>query len=425
MDASLARLVEEIGYEDYGTLARQYEAARILQKTQGSPKAALFQVEGADGRSVGNVVDTREKLYKALRVTSDEDAYKKLLEALESPGELKRVGMPGGYREASRGLLSLPAVKFYERDGGLYLTSSLFIACYRGICNASIHRIMVVGEREGRVRIVPRHLWALYTSARERGERLPVTIVVGVHPAVLLASASTPRLGVFELEAASKLIGGLEVFDSPVHGNPVPVGAAAVVEGWLEPRMEPEGPFADALLLYDKVRRQPVLSVEKVLVNTDEYTHVILGGGLEHAMLMGFPREAQIWAAVSKVVRRVHKVRVTPASGGWLHAVLSVEKNHPGDGKNAIIAAFAAHPSLKHVVVVDPDIDVDDPAMVEWAIATRFQADRDLVVISNVRGSTLDPSGSEGFTSKMGLDATIPDPNRAGDFERARIPGGG
>jgi UbiD family decarboxylase len=104
-----------------------------------------------------------------------------------------------------------------------------------------------------------------------------------------------------------------------------------------------------------------------------------------------------------------------------LHAVISISKNHPGDGKNAILAAFAGHPSLKHVVVVDEDIDVDNLEMVEWAIATRFQADRDLIVIREARGSTLDPSGREGFGAKMGIDATVKGDRR--HYERARIGG--
>ncbi|MEM0497569.1 MAG: UbiD family decarboxylase, partial [Acidilobaceae archaeon] len=183
-----------------------------------------------------------------------------------------------------------------------------------------------------------------------------------------------------------------------------------------------EGPYVDVIGTYDRVRLQPVLRVESVYVNKDEYTHVILSGGLESSLLIGFPREAAIWESVSRVVPKVYKVRLTPASGGWLHAVISIDKRHEGDGKNAILAAFAAHPSLKHVVVVNSDIDPDDLGQVEWAIATRFQADKDLIIIRNVRGSTLDPSSKDGLTAKMGLDATKPI-NAGLEFERGRIPG--
>ncbi len=418
--ASLNRFVEAYEIIDYGDLSRDYEVARLLADTEAGDRIPRFRVKGAETVSVGNVVSTRERLYNALRVDSDVEAYEKILAAESNPRPLKWVGIPGGYRRASNGLFSLPAAKFYERDGGYYLTAGLFIACRKSICNASIHRVMVLGEDKAAVRLVPRHLYRMYTEAVEDEGRLPVTIVLGVHPAVLIASSTSPKYGVFELEVASQLMDGLEVFPSPIHGNPVPVGAGAIVEGYLVKERVEEGPFADILLLYDRVRKEPLLVVEDIYIS-DRYTHVILSGGMEHVNLMGFPREAQIWAAVSRVVPRVHKVRLTPGGGGWLNAVIVIEKSHDGDGKNAIMAAFAGHPSLKHVVVVDPDIDPDDPRMVEWAIATRFRADRDLVIVSNVRGSTLDPTGEEGYTAKMGVDATRP---RKGDekFDRARIP---
>jgi 2,5-furandicarboxylate decarboxylase 1 len=104
--------------------------------------------------------------------------------------------------------------------------------------------------------------------------------------------------------------------------------------------------------------------------------------------------------------------------------VISIEKQVEGDGKNALLAAFAAHPSLKHAVVVDSDIDVFDVSDVEWAVATRFQGSEDLVVIENVRGSTLDPSADQEkvLTSKVGFDATRPFSKPKEKFERARIP---
>jgi UbiD family decarboxylase len=237
----------------------------------------------------------------------------------------------------------------------------------------------------------------------------------------MVAAASSPRFGVFEVDVASKLLGNLWVYESPVHGNPVPLGSAVVIEGLLSRDMAEEGPYVDVIGTYDRVRNQPVLKVLKVYLDVNELTHVILSGGLEASLLIGFTREAAIWEAVSKVVARVHKVRLTPASGGWLHAIISIDKRHEGDAKNAIMAAFAAHPSLKHVIVVDSDIDPDDPSQVEWAIATRFQADEDLVIVRNVRGSTLDPSSRDGLTAKMGIDATKP-LNAGMEYEKPRIP---
>ncbi len=420
-DGSLARFLEGVEVEEIpGEVSREYEVARIISEWQGKGPAIVFRIRGLRQMSASNLIDTRSKLYNALGVGNDIEAYNKLLQAQKGGGDLAWEGAPK-LVEAPEGLLSLPAAKFYEGEGGLYVSSSIFIACRGGICNSSIHRMMVVDRGEARVRIVPRHLYKLYKDAVDSGEDLPVTIIIGVNPVIMLASALTPPLGIFELGIAARLLGGLRVYESPLHGNPVPVGAAAVVEGRLTRRLGDEGPYVDALMTYDRVRKQPVLVVDRVYLNPDELTHVILSGGLEHVMLMGFPREAQIWDSVSRVVPRVYKVRLTPSSGGWLHAVVSIEKNHDGDGKNAIMAAFSGHPSLKHVVVVDGDIDPDDPAQVEWAIATRFQADKDLVLIRNARGSTLDPSADNGLTSKMGIDATVPISRRS-MFRRGRIP---
>ena len=421
-DGSIASFLDKVEVSRVeGGLPREFGAARLLYETQGSGPAVIFRVEGAEQDSAGNLVDTRRKLYTAIGCESDIEAYNKLLDSISNPESLKEVGAPR-LREARRGLLSLPASKFYEKEAGLYLSATIAVACYENVCNASIHRVLVSSEYEARVRIVPRHLWRLYSQAVSREGRLPVTFILGVHPAIVLASATSPALGVFELGLASRILSGLEIYRSPIHGNPVPYGAGAVIEGWLTSEMAEEGPYVDALMTYDRVRSQPVLKVEKVYIQPDNYTHVILGGGYEHALLMGFPREASIWESVSRVVPRVHKVRLTPASGGWLHALISVDKLHDGDGKNAIMAAFSAHPSLKHVVVVDGDVDVDRAEEVEWAIATRFQADRDLIVIRRARGSTLDPSGENGLVSKMGLDATKP--LAAGlSYERGVIPG--
>ena len=408
--------VERIG----GTLSRDFEVARVIREWQGRGPVIVYRVEGCPQDSASNLLDLRFKLYKALGVRSDEEAYLKIFDAMSSPARPSVVGAPR-LREAEGGLMEVPAARFYEKEAGLYLSSAIFIACYDGVCNASIHRVLVKDKRVGVVRVVPRHLWELYLRAKSRGQDLPVSVVIGVHPAIMVAAASSPRFGVFEVDVASKLLGNLWVYESPVHGNPVPLGSAVVIEGLLSRDMAEEGLYADVVGTYDRVRNQPVLKVLKVYLDVNELTHVILSGGLEASLLIGFTKEAAIWEAVSKVVARVHKVRLTPASGGWLHAIISIDKRHEGDAKNAIMAAFVAHPSLKQVIVVDSDIDPDDPSQVEWAMATRFQADEDLVIVRNVRGSTLDPSSRDGLTAKMGIDATKP-LNAGMEYEKPRIP---
>jgi UbiD family decarboxylase len=165
---------------------------------------------------------------------------------------------------------------------------------------------------------------------------------------------------------------------------------------------------------------QPVIKIEKLFFRTNPIFHAILPAGYEHYAFMGLPREPFIYKNVSNVAS-VRGVRLTEGGCCWLHGVMSIEKTREGDAKNAILAAFAAHPSMKKVVVVDSDVDIFDDRAVEWALATRFQASTDMVIIENVTGSSLDPSAhTDDLTTKIGLDATKPLKRRA-VFEKATL----
>jgi UbiD family decarboxylase len=192
----------------------------------------------------------------------------------------------------------------------------------------------------------------------------------------------------------------------------VPAESEIVLEGRITRQMVEEGPFLDLTETMDVVRLQPVVEITCITRRYDAIYQALLPGGLEHKLLMGLPREPTIYDEVSKVCDCLN-VLLTPGGGSWLHGVVQIRKSQADDGRRAIEAAFRGHSSLKHVWVVDEDIDIYDPAELEWAVATRFQSDTDLVVLSNQPGSSLDPSGlhapgSKSRTAKMGLDATIP-----------------
>ena len=354
-------------------------------------------------------------------------AYKKVIEAKERPRE-PRVLSSGPWEELKPDLTLLPVLKHYEGDAGPYITSAVISARSSdgSVENVSVHRLLVAGKRKMVIRLVPRHLYRLWQMAREEGRDLGIAISIGVHPAVMLASTTPVPFGVSEFCVANSLLGGsLELVELDEVNARVPAGAELVIEGFIKAdEMAPEGPLVDITGTHDAVRQQPVVEVSRIWARQEPYYHAILPGGLEHKIFMGFPREAEIWRAVSQVVPAVRAVNLTPGGCGWLHAVIAIEKDVDGDAKNAILAAFSAHPSLKHVVVVDPDIDVYDPEQVEWAIATRFQADEDLIVIRGARGSTLDPSADQetGLMTKVGIDATVPLGRERKAFEKARIP---
>jgi UbiD family decarboxylase len=191
------------------------------------------------------------------------------------------------------------------------------------------------------------------------------------------------------------------------------------LEGRLTHRLADEGPFIDLTETWDIVRQQPVIEIDCMTHRQSPIYHALLPGGLEHKLLMGLPREPTIFQAVSEVAD-CRAVSITPGGMSWLHAAVQIAKREKGDGRRAIEAAFRGHGSLKHVVVVDTDVNPYDATAVEWAVATRFQADRDLMVFEEQPSSSLDPSathtpGKKARSAKMGLDATIPWTDTAGN----------
>jgi UbiD family decarboxylase len=301
--------------------------------------------------------------------------------------------------------------KFYSGDGGRYITAGVVITEFEGTRNMSFHRLMVVGERKLTIRVVPRHLHALHKRALAKGQDLKVAIAVGLCPSIMLSAAMNLEFGRDELTVASSL--RQICLNEPVYvkrienGLLVPAFAEFVFEGRLTAENVDEGPFVDITGTLDPVRKQPVVEIDRIYHRDDPIFQVILPGANEHYLMMGMPREPIIHKALKAAVPDAHGVRLTEGGCCWLHGVVSITKQKEGDGKNAILAALGAHPSMKLVTVVDADIDIYNDREVEWAVATRFQGHRDLVVVQNARGSSLDPSAEE-TTTKVGIDATKP-----------------
>ncbi len=405
-----------------------FEISSIMNSIPDSPVVFFDNVKGCDVRVVGNICATRERLCLALETTVDH-LYEKIIEAMSRPEAPKIVGDSPVKEVVEEPRLSrIPILKHFERDAGPYITSAIISARSLDgkIENVSVHRLLLLDDRRLAIRLVPRHLFKLWSMAKEAGRDLDVAIAIGVHPAMLLAAASSPPFGVSEYHVANRLLNGrLKLIRCEKVNAYAPAEAEIILEGRISHVNEaPEGPFVDVTGAYDAERLQPVVEVVNVMRREDYIYQALLPGGPEHMLLMGLPREAAIYEAASKVVPEVKAVNLSLGGCGWLHAVISIRKQTDGDAKNALLAAFAAHPSLKHAVVVDTDINIFNPEEVEWAIATRFQAEEDLLIIRNVRGSTLDPSADmkTGLTTKVGVDATRPLKAPKGKFERAKTP---
>ena len=263
--------------------------------------------------------------------------------------------------------------------------------------------MMIMDRNHIAVRLVPRHLFTIYNMAKKNGEELRIAICVGARAEVLLAAATSMDFGADELEVASSM---LRVGRTD-NGLLVPADTDYVLEGRITLNETKEGPFVDITGTYDFERQQPVIEIDRIWTRKDPIFHALLPGGWEHYMLMGLPREPMILKTVRQAVPRVKNVRLTEGGCCWLNGVVSIAKNKEGDGVNAIMAAFTGHPSMKQVIIVDDDIDIFDDKEVEWAVATRMQADR-ILKIPGAAGSSLDPSSHGKTTWKVGFDATIP-----------------
>jgi UbiD family decarboxylase len=395
-------------------VSRNLDLAGIMLALDGRPVHAP-QVEGSDFAAVGNIFSTRELVADYLGIKKDE-IVPKLVDALNNPKKPETADSgPVLENSADVDLSKLPIPVHAEKDGGPYLASAVVIANDPEYGrNLSFHRMMVIGKNKVVLRILHRNLDEFIKRA---GGELDVAFVVGAPINVLLSAAVSSRIGQDELEYANAL--------APVktvklgNGIEVPADCEFAFEGKITKETHDEGPFIDLTGTYDVVREQQVMEITKMHHRNNALWHVLLPGGLEHKVLMGMPREPTIFNEVNKVCS-CKGVNITPGGCSWLHAAVSIEKKNDDDGKKAIEAAFAGHKSLKHVVIVDNDIDIDNPMDVEWAIATRFQADRDLIVKEEQKGSSLDPNADPHSykTAKMGLDATMP-LARAKDFERA------
>ena len=291
--------------------------------------------------------------------------------------------------------------------------------------NVSIHRCQLTGPNRLGVLVLPRHTFAFHRMAEEAGQPLDAAIVIGVDPLTLLASQAIVPIDHDELEIAGALQGRpLPVVKCLTSDIRVPAEAEIVIEGRFLPGVrEPEGPFGEFPQTYGTRSNREVMEVVAVTHRKDAIFHTMVGGGLEHLLLGAIPKEATLLTHLRRNFPNVLDVHLSPGGTMRFHLFVKIKKNQEGQGKNVILGAFAGSFDLKHVIVVDEDVDIHNPTEVEWAVATRFQADRDLVIVPESQGSKLDPSNRDGVGAKMGLDATKPLAASEMTFKRIHVPG--
>ena len=388
------------------------EASEFLKK---NPKDTIIMenIRESDIKVVSGICNTREKIAKALN-TDVAGITHRIMDAINNPMPISDYKSVQDSFDVSKpaDLAELPVLTYYSRDGGPYITSGVIIAKdpETGIRNASIHRMLVLDKDRLTARIVPRHLYTYHQRAEALDEPLELAIAIGMHPATLLATTTSVPINVDELEVANNFHQGeMKLIKCKTVDLEVPE-CEILLEGRMLPHERAEeGPFVDLTDTYDVVRMEPVIELDRMHYRPDSMYHAIMPAGFEHKLLQGLPQEPRIFNAVQNTVPTVKNVALTEGGCCWLHAAVSIEKQTQGDGKNVIMAALAAHPSLKHCVVVDEDVNIFDAEDIEYAIATRVKGDEDILIVPGARGSSLDPCAKpDGTTTKIGVDATKP-----------------
>jgi UbiD family decarboxylase len=392
-------------------VSTEYEMAGIISAL-GEKPVYFEKVKESSYPVVAGLVSSKELIAQSLGISKDQ-LLPKLSAAIEHPvpSQVIKKGECQEVVESKVDLTKLPIMRYTEKDGGKYIASAVSIIKDPefGTQNMCFHRLMLLDKNRFVARIVENR--GTDTALKKAGGELDIAICIGNSTAVLLSAATTMPMGVDELGMANALEETALVKCKTVDLE-VPKDCEIVLEGRITKEKTTEGPFLDTTGTIDRIRQQPIIEIKCVTHREKPIYQTLLPGRREHQFLMGMPKEPTIFNEVNKVCE-CKDVYITPGGCSWLHAVVQIKKKNQDDGKKAISAAFEGHKSLKHCVIVDDDIDIYNPHDVEWAIATRFQADKNVVILPNQPGSSLDPSGdlTEGkkaTTCKMGLDATIP-----------------
>jgi UbiD family decarboxylase len=407
-----------------------YEITAFVEKLEREarrrPVLVFENVKGTRFPVLTNLHASRARL--ALAIDAAPDAMlRTYLRAMERPvaprvvasGPVKEVVLRGDAVD----LRALPQILHHEGDGGVFLTSAISFAKdpTAETWNCAYNRLMLKGRDTTSIHLtLGKHLWEFHRIAESRNEPLPVAFAIGVHPAIALGALAIGSVDEDERGIMGGLLGEpLELVRCETSDVLVPAHAEMVIEAEILPHERtPEGPFGEFTGYSLGERQREVVKVRAIMHRRDAYFQDITVAHLDHMLLSTIPIEANLYRAVRAMVPSVKAVRV-PAP---FTCYVSIDQRIPGQGKNAILAALGGDLYMKRVVVVDQDVDVFDDRQINWAIATRSQPDRDLLVVSHARGSDLDPSTlQDGYSGKWGIDATAK-PSLAAYTPRHRVP---
>ncbi len=429
--------------EEQGQLLRVKEevdvkfdiAAGIRKTSDVEGPALLFEnVKGFPGwRVLGGLFATRKLVALGLGVPQDQmlERYltledKRIPPEMVSSGPVKEIKWTGAQVDLSK----LPIVTHASNDCGPYVTIGVQVGKdpETHIRNLSIHRMLVLGKDKLSLWApADHHLGRMILKAEEKNRGLEVATAIGVEPALVIGSQAKVPYGIDEYHVAGGLRGAaVKLIQCETIDVEVAASAEIVIEGVTIPgERVADGPYGEYPGCYSEAKQAPVLKVTAITMRKNPIYQTALTGMpvTENHTLIEYGNAAVVYREVKKIVPEVRGVNMTPGGTFRHHVVVSIKKRAENEGRNVILALLSMGIGLKQVIVVDHDIDPFDPMQVDWAMSTRFQADKDAIIVPRIACSTLDPSCPENrVTAGLGIDATAP-MKEHWRFEKVEIPG--
>ena len=409
----VVRVGEAVGLEhDIMAVVLEYERRRRY------PIILFEKVRDHDIPVVANVVASRRALAFALGVDEGRLAHEYARRIKERIKPVIVPDPPFRHRVSTGDavdLAALPIPTYFPGDAGRYLTAGMLVARDpdTGVETEGYHRFQLKGPKRMGVSLHSRRrMFEYQRRAEARGQALPCAVVLGLHPLVSMGSLAYPPPDVGKFEVVGGLFGEpLEVAPCTRIDLTVPAAAEIVIEGEILAGVrEPEGPFGEFTGYFSRRSTEHVFQAKAISMRAKPWFQSIGSGRAgDHITTLALVREAEIWNALRRVIPNVTGVHVPLSGTSSFSAYVSIKQGRPGEAKHVIPIVLGVDHYLKLVIVVDDDIDVFDESDVMWAVATRMQADRDLVTIDGSLGAMLDPSADErGVTAKLGIDATRP-----------------
>jgi 2,5-furandicarboxylate decarboxylase 1 len=414
----------------------------VAPHLDGNPKAVLFRSVGPEKAELaGNVLGGKRRLALGFGVPEREllaEVIKRArtpvppCEISTSDAPVHQVVLTGDQADFTR----LPVHLQHANDAAPYISASYDIAqsMDKKKRNVGYRRMMLRGRKEAGIDLIaPSDLRILYSAYVQKKERMPIAYVIGSHPADSVAAMFALPLA-DEVEIMGAMRGApVPLVRCATIDAMVPADAEVVLEGYLDEQgwREAEGPYGEFLGYYGAIKTNPVFHLTAITMRRDALfqTASISGrhlGRTDTGQLTALKTETAAWASLQTAVREPVAMYCTPSCGGMSNLRVSIRQRYPGEARNAIAAIWASTGDVKHVFVVDDDIDVFSDEQMDWALATRFQADRDLMVASGFRAVPIDPSLSGPFPrtgAKAGFDLTLPfGKANSSEFKRPEAP---